>query len=35
MSKARADGYEVSWSIHPDSFGRHVRVTEIAIRKPL
>jgi hypothetical protein len=35
MSKARADGYEVSWSIQPDSFGRHLRCTEIAIRKPL
>lgn len=35
MSAARADGYEVSWAIQPDSFGRHLRVTEIAIKKQL
>lgn len=35
MTKARADGYEVSWVVQPDSFGRHIRCTEIAIRKPL
>lgn len=35
MSKARADGYEVSWAIAPDSFGRHLRCTEIAIKKQL
>jgi hypothetical protein len=35
MSDARAEGYEVAWSILPDSFGRHLRVTEIAIKKQL
>lgn len=35
MSKARADGLEVSWAIQPDSFGRHLRCTEIAIKKQL
>jgi hypothetical protein len=35
MSQARADGYEVAWSILPDSFGRYLRVTEIAIKKQL
>jgi hypothetical protein len=35
MSKARADGFEVSWAIQPDSFGRHLRCTEIAIKKQL
>ena len=35
MSQARADGYEVSWTVQPDSFGRNIRCTEIAIRKPL
>jgi len=34
-SEARADGYEISWAIQPDSFGRHLRVTEIAIKKQL
>ena len=35
MSKARADGFEVTWAIQPDSFGRHLRCTEIAIKKQL
>jgi len=35
MSSARAEGYEMSWAIQPDSFGRHLRVTEIAIKKQL
>ena len=35
MSQARTEGYEVAWSILPDSFGRHLRVTEIAIKKQL
>jgi hypothetical protein len=35
MSKARAEGFEVSWMIQPDSFGRQLRCTEIAIRKQL
>ena len=34
-SRARSEGYEVSWTIQPDSFGRHLRVTEIAIKKQL
>lgn len=35
MSKARSEGFEVAWSILPDSFGRHLRCTEIAIKKQL
>lgn len=35
ISKARADGYEVAWVIQPDSFGRNMRCTEIAIKKQL
>ena len=35
MAKAKAAGLGLSWNIHPDSFGRHFRVTEIAIVKPL
>jgi len=35
MSKARADGYDVSWTIQPDSFGRHLRCAEISIKKQL
>lgn len=35
LSEARADGFEVSWAIQPDSFGRHLRCTEIAVRKQL
>ena len=35
MSKARAEGFEVSWMIQPDSFGRALRCTEIAVKKQL
>ena len=35
LSKARNEGYEVAWVIQPDSFGRQVRCTEIAIKKQL
>jgi hypothetical protein len=35
MSKARIEGYEVTWAIMPDSFGRHMRCVEIAIKKQL
>lgn len=35
VSKARADGYEITWAIQPDSFGRHLRCTEISIKKQL
>lgn len=35
MSKSRADGYEVAWVIQPDSFGRQLRCTEIAVKKQL
>lgn len=35
MSRARSEGYEVSWAIQPDSFGRHLRCTEILIKKQL
>lgn len=35
MSKARTEGFEVTWAIQPDSFGRYLRCTEIAIKKQL
>lgn len=35
MAKAKAAGLMLSWTIQQDSFGRHYRVTEIAIVKPL
>ena len=35
MSKAKADGMMVAWSIQPDSFGRKFRTVEISINKPL
>lgn len=35
MTKAKASGMQVAWSIQPDSFGRHFRIIEISIVKPL
>lgn len=35
MTKAKASGMQLAWSIQPDSFGRRFRVVEISIVKPL